>query len=112
MARSSADKEAYALLSEYSRLYRDKYGSTPVLNKYKEKWAMLSLLEDFGRDGVESTLEYYFKLSKDGHPLTWFVNNFTTVHTSRLNARKDAMLREEQRKKTQELRAEYLNGLS
>jgi hypothetical protein len=46
------------------------------------------------------------------HPLGWFVNNFSTLHISRMNSEKDAMLRADQRKKTQELRAEYLNGVS
>jgi hypothetical protein len=51
-------------------------------------------------------------LTKDMHPLSWFVNNFSSLHISRIGAEKDAMLRSEQRRKTQELRAEYLNGVS
>lgn len=112
MARSNVDKQAYSLISEYIGLYRDKYGANPVINKYKEKWAMSSIVEDFGYEEVEKTLHYYFKLTKDMHPLTWFFNNFSTLHISRLGSEKDAMLRAEQRKKTQELRAEYLNGVS
>jgi hypothetical protein len=112
MARSNSDKEAYSLISEYVRLYREKYGVSPTINKYKEKWAFISLAEDFGYEGVDKTLGYYFKLTKDMHPLGWFVNNFSTLHISRMNSEKDAMLRADQRKKTQELRAEYLNGVS
>jgi|APGre2960657373_1045057.scaffolds.fasta_scaffold165380_1 hypothetical protein len=112
MARSNSDKEAYSLISEYTRLYREKYGISPTINKYKEKWAFLSLIEDFGYENIEQTLSYYFKLTKDMHPLSWFVNNFSSLHISRIGAEKDAMLRSEQRRKTQELRAEYLNGVS
>lgn len=112
MARSSAEKEAYSLLSEYSKLYKNKYGTIPLINKYKEKWAMLSLVEDFGREEIEIDLHHYFKLIKDGHPLGWFYNNFSSLHLSRVSSEKDDILRAQQRKKTQELRAEYLNGLS
>lgn len=112
MAKSKVDSAAYALLSEYMSLYWDKYGSNPLINKYKEKWAMASLVEDFGQEEVRETLVYYFKLTKDRHPLPWFFNNFVAVHTSRLSAQKDDILRAEQRKKTQELRSEYINGVS
>lgn len=112
MARSSTDKEAYSVISLYTQLYKNKYGSAPIINKYKEKWAILSLIEDFDDYGVRETLEYYFKLSKDRHPLSWFINNFTSLYTSRLNAERDAILRQEQRRRTQELRAEFINGVS
>ena len=112
MATSKIDRAAFALLSEYSALYKKRYGSSPVVNKYKEKWAMISLVEDFSSEGVVDTLEYYFRLNKDGHPLNWFYNNFSTLYNSRLAAEKDAKIREETRKRTQELRVEYLNDVS
>lgn len=112
MAASKNDKLSYSLLSEYIGLYRDKYNKAPVINKYKEKWAMQSLIDDFGAEEVESSLSYYFKLPKENHPLTWFFNNFATIHIARLNAEKDAKIRAAARQKTYELRAEYLNGLS
>lgn len=73
---------------------------------------MQSLIDDFGVEEVESSLSYYFKLPKENHPITWFFNNFTTIHTARLNAEKDDKIRAAARQKTQELRMEYLNGLS
>lgn len=112
MAASKADKDAYALISYYSKLYKDKYGRSITVNKYKEKWGMASLIEDFGREDVSFGLEYYFRLNREGHPLQWFYSNFSTVHNNRLAAEKDAMIREESRARTKELRAEYLNGLS
>ena len=111
MAASKNDKQAYALLSEYIGLYRSKYGAAPVINKYKEKWGMLSLIEDFGVEDVGYTLEFYFKLSKDMHPLPWFYNNFSTIHNSRLATEKDDRIRSVAREQTQKLRAEYLNGV-
>lgn len=111
MAANKSDKDAFALLSEYSKLYQTKYGNAPVLNKYKEKWGMSSLVEDFGRDGVSQTLTYYFKINREGHSLSWFYNNFSNIHLSRLASEKDAKIRAEAREKTKQLRAEYLNGI-
>ena len=111
MATNKNDKPSYALISEYIALYRNKYGVTPMVNKYKEKWGMLSLIEDFGVEDVGHTLEYYFRLSKDMHPLPWFYNNFSSIHTSRLASEKDDNIRLETRKKMQQLRAEYLDGV-
>lgn len=111
MAASKTDKDAFSLLSEYIRLYKSRYASAPILNKYKEKWGMASLVEDFGREEVEKTLNYYFKINREGHSLPWFYNNFSTVHISRLSAEKDDKIRSAARQKTQELRAEYLNGV-
>lgn len=111
MAKSKAETAAYTLISDYICLYKQRYGIPPLINKYKEKWAMISLVEDFGQEEVNKTLQYYFRLTKDGHPLNWFFNNYSSLHSSRLDSEKDAKIREEQRRRTQELRAEYLNGI-
>jgi len=111
VARSKQETSAYKLISEYTRLYKEKYSTAPMINKYREKWGMLSLVEDFDEDPVSKTLQYYFTLNKEGHSLPWFYNNFVSVHSSRLASEKDAIVRAAQRRKTAELRAEYLNGI-
>lgn len=112
MAGSKLDKDAYAILSQYIKLYSSKYGTNPIVNKYKEKWAVQSLIDDFGIDEVNQIMQYYFKLPKDGHTLNWFYNNFSSLYTSKKSIDSDNIVRANARKKTQELRAEYLNGLS
>lgn len=101
------------MLSKYSSLYEGKYNKRPVVNKYKEKWAMKSLIEDFGEDEVYDTLYYYInKSSKEGHPLTWFYNNFDSLYNARKSAEKDFTERLERRNKMQQIRQEYINGIS
>jgi hypothetical protein len=112
VAANKSDKDAYSLLSEYSRLYQTRYSQSPVINKYKEKWGMSSLVEDFGKEGVSKTLLYYFKTNREGHSLSWFYNNFSNIHSSRLSSEKDAIIRREQRIKTMQIRAEFMNGVS
>jgi hypothetical protein len=69
-------KLAYSLITMYTGLYKAKYGKTPVINKYREKWGMQDVLESVDFDRAKELLEYYFKLNRAGHPLQWFVYNF------------------------------------
>lgn len=111
MTKSDMDKIVFALLSKYINLYQIKYDKKPILNKHKEKWAMKSLVEDFGQDEVSSILDYYFMhSSKEGRPLNYFFNNFDLLITARNNLEKDNAIRAERRKEMQRIRQEYING--
>lgn len=111
MTKADLDKVAFSLLSKYSSLYKTKYGKTPNLNKYKEKWGMKSLVEDYGEDRVSDILTYYFeKSSKDSHPLQWFFNNFDNLLDAKETLSRDQILRNQRRQEMQKIRQEYLNG--
>jgi uncharacterized protein YktA (UPF0223 family) len=101
---------AFGILAHYEKCYEKKYGKKPLLNKYKEKWGAISLLDDFGKEKVIIGIEYYFKLNKDGHPLGWLFNNFDIVYNSYESNIKDEKLRAERRAQTAKLKQEYLNG--
>jgi hypothetical protein len=81
------------LLTEYSNLYRDKYGKVPRLNKFREKWAMQDVIDSVGFDSAKEILNYYFKTNKSGHPLNFFYNNFDRLENYMENAKKDALTR-------------------
>ena len=104
-------KAEYKMLDLYKSLYNSKYGSVPVINKYKEKWAMSSLIEDFGLDEVSDCIEYYFRTDKDGHPISWFFFNFTQLRENLKSQRLDEELRRERREHTKRLAKEYMNGV-
>lgn len=103
-------KLAYILLNNYAKLYESKYGIKPNLNKYKEKWAAVSLIDDYTFDQVDRVLTYYFTLKKEGHPLMWFYNNFDMLIKTLNENDRDKKIRLELRKETARLREEYLNG--
>lgn len=75
-----ANKEPYILLTEYQNLYKFKYNKTPQINKYREKWAMQDVIDSVGFDRAYEILKYYFKTSKNGHPLMFFYNNFDRMN--------------------------------
>lgn len=104
-------KLEYALIGRYQQLFEEKYNRQPVVNKYKEKWAASSLIEDFGYDCAIECLQYYFKTTKDGHPISYFFFNFEQLKDMLDSQKRDQALREERRQKTQDLVREYLNGV-
>lgn len=101
---------AYALLSYYANAYKNKYGKQPNINKYKEKWAASSFLEDYGKETCENVVDYYFKTTKEGHPLTWMFNNFDTLLNAYESNINDEKIRAERRAETARLKKEFLNG--
>lgn len=106
------DASIFATIQHYIKLYEDRYKVRPIVNKHKEKWAMKSLIEDFGAEEIKKTLDYYFICSKDNHPLNWFYNNYESLNQSMNNLERDKKLREERRAETMKIRQEYINGIS
>lgn len=69
-------KQPHALISLYAKLYNEKYGKSVVINRYKEKWAMMDVIESIGYERAQELIEYYFRTKKQGHPIQWFFLNF------------------------------------
>jgi len=93
-------KLAYGLVSLYCTLYKQEYNKAPVVNKYREKWAMQDVIDSVGYDRAKVLLEYYFKTKRQGHPLTWFFFNFEKLDISLLQVEQDKTRRELIRAKT------------
>ena len=102
----ASDKEPYILISLYQSLYKDKYGRTPTMNKFREKWAMQDVIDSVGFDKARDLLNYYFSLSKAGHPLQFFFYNFDRIDMARTESDKDKdrrrLLLEETKKMVEE----------
>lgn len=101
---------AFTALAYFTKLYNAKYNTKLEINKYKEKWGMHSLVEDFGLDKVKKAIDYYFALQRDSHTLMWFYNNCDVLLVKMDQKERDDRLREERRKKTQELKEEFYNA--
>ena len=69
-------KLAYGLVSLYCSLYKKHYNKPPVVNKYREKWAMNDVIDSVGYERARILLEYYFKIKRSSHPIDWFFYNF------------------------------------
>lgn len=73
------NKEPYILITHYQNLYKDKYGKIPTVNKFREKWGMQDVIDSVGFTRTRELLDYYFKTSKNGHPLQFFFYNFDKI---------------------------------
>ena len=82
-------KEPYILLSLFQNLYKEKYGKAPSINKFREKWAMQDVIDSVGYTRAKELLEYYFGLTKNGHPLQFFFYNFDKMDALKIEIEKD-----------------------
>ena len=85
----ASDKGPYILLSLYQSLFKEKYGRVPTINKFREKWAMQDVIDSVGYDRAKELLEYYFGLTKNGHPLQFFFYNFDKMDSLKIEIEKD-----------------------
>ena len=93
-------KLAYSLVSLYCALYKETYKKPPIVNKYREKLAMQDVIDSVGYDRSKELLEYYFKITKSGHPLQWFFYNFEKLDLTLSQTQEDKTRRELIRSKT------------
>lgn len=96
-------KLAYALVSLYCAIFKQVYGKSVVVNKYREKWAMQDVIDSVGYDRAKVLLEYYFTISKAGHPISWFFYNFEKLDLTLQQAEQDKTRRELIRAKTKSM---------
>lgn len=83
------NRQPHILVSLYQNLYKEKYGKDIVINRYREKWAMQDVIDSVGFDKAYKLINYYFALSKPGHPLNFFYMNFDKIENLRLEVEKD-----------------------
>lgn len=102
MAKADS-KQPYALLSLYEKLYTEKYRKASRLNKFKEKWAMQDVIESVGYDRARELLEYYFRVTKQGHPIQWFFYNFDRLDDMLLQSQEDELRRRKMREATKKM---------
>jgi hypothetical protein len=96
-------KLAYGLVSLYGVLYKEKYKKAPVINKYREKWAMQDVIDSVGYDRAKVLLEYYFKAMDNGNAITWFFYNFEKLDLTLRQSEEDKTRRELIRAKTKSM---------
>jgi hypothetical protein len=102
----ASEKEPYVLIGLYQSLFKEKYGRTPTMNKFREKWAMQDVIDSVGFDRAKQLLTYYFSLNKNGHPLQFFFYNFDKMDALKIEIDRDKekrrLLLEETKKMVEE----------
>ena len=70
---------------------------------------MQDVIDSVGFDRAKELLDYYFKCTKQGHPLNWFLYNFDRLDDMMLQSIKDKTLRSTLRKQTQTMVEQEIN---
>lgn len=102
VTQATKAKWGNSLLDLYVLLYEEKYGHTPSLNRYRDKWNMVDVCDSVGFDKAKDLLQFYFKTGSEGHPLTFFFYNFDKLEVGMKQASEDASDKERLRKETEE----------
>lgn len=102
-------QQAYALVSLYIALYKTHYSKQPIVNRYREKWAMQDVIDTVGFNRAKQLIEYYFKCNKPGHPLNWFLYNFDRIDDVMIKSEEDKERRKKLLKQTKNLVEAELN---
>jgi hypothetical protein len=97
------DKGPYILISLYESLYKQKYGKSPRINKFREKWAMQDVIDSVGYDRAKELIEYYFRINKFSHPLQFFFYNFDRIDRMEKDIKNDKIHRDHLREETRKL---------
>lgn len=105
MAKVSAatlNKQGTELLNLYVTLYVDKYGKSPTMNRFKQKWGFIGIVEDYGLPKGREIVEYYFKTSRIGHPIDYLLYNYEKLYNIMQELARDEVRREEIRRETEQ----------
>lgn len=97
-------KPAYALLEVFSKSYLDRYSQPCQINKYRDKWAMLDLIDSVGYDRSVELIHYYFKTTSNSrHSLNWFMYNFDRLDDMLKKIKEDNQRRAKIRETTRKM---------
>jgi hypothetical protein len=83
------NRQPHILVTLYQNLYKEKYGKDIIINRFREKWAMQDVIDSVGFDKAYKLVNYYFSLTKPGHPLQFFYMNFDKIERLRTEIEND-----------------------
>lgn len=107
MSARTLVQQANALITQYVRLYKEKHGTAPVVNRYRDKWGFQNMIEDLGKDDAVKVVVYYFSLTKI-HDLIDLFRSYDELHKNRLADEEDRRRVAQLEKETAQRVKEYL----
>ena len=90
---ASKNQEPYVLLWQFEKLYEERYGRKPIVNKFRDKMAMKDVIDSVGFERAQRLVDYYFSLNRDSHKLSFFLFNFDRMDVAEKEHAKDVQNR-------------------
>lgn len=102
-------QQCHAMTSHYVKVFREKYGHDPVVNRHSARWGFDSVLQGLPPAEVKDLLDFYLTTgSTRKHPLEWFFYNYDKLIEQKSDVDADrkhrAKMREESKKRSEEWR--------
>lgn len=106
MSKAERFKQANELVTLYITLFKQRFGKSPVLNRYKQRFALSDILEDMAFEDLETLLKYYIKV--DAEPsLTNFCYEYDELYVKMQRDAKDDQERHQLRRETEQRVREF-----
>lgn len=74
-----AVKPGYVLIDKYCKAYEKKYGSKPVMNRFKRQWGFTDMATDLGLKESEEIIEYFFSIHRRPPRVEDLLNNYENL---------------------------------
>lgn len=101
-------QQCHALTTYYVKLFKQKYGTEPVVNRNRARWDFDTLLSGMSSVHAKELLEFYFTTaSPKGHTLDWFFYNYDKLMESQTEAEKDRAARDKLRQESAQRAKEW-----
>lgn len=69
----------YGLLDLYLLEYQSKLGRKPVVNRYKEKWGFVDMIDSIGYDRSVEVIKFFFQTNRSNYTTNALFNDFDTL---------------------------------
>ncbi len=102
VAASTLSKQGTELVNLYIEIYVKKYDRSPEINRFKQKWGFISMIEDYKFPTAKKIIEYYFKTDRFGHPVEHLLYNYETLYKNMVEQDRDAAERERLLRETEQ----------
>lgn len=102
VSQATLNKQANALITLYVKEYSAKYNRAPNINRYREKWGFISMVEDLGYERAQKIIEYYFTTGRIGHPVQGLLQNYDRLNRILTEMAEDEKNRERLRRETEQ----------
>lgn len=112
-----AAKDCHTLTSYFEKIYNEKYGRSPNVNRYAARWGFDSVLQSMSMTQAKELLDYYLTTPGNRkHDLDWFFYHYhdlvTGMQTSADDSAHRSKLMEESRIRAERWRNSGKQGIT
>ena len=106
--KRTTKSESNALLTLFIKCYEERYGSKPIVNRYRERWGFQDMIDSVGYATSEEIIKFYFSVPATSHTCKHLFYNFDDMQRNMYARDRDRIdrqiLREQTKRRMEESR--------